>query len=283
MKRLLLILLMACLLTACPGRALNSATKKVAEGLSTAILNQNDIPTAQDGLPSYLLVVDGLIVSSPENADLLGAGARLYSTYADNFTSDPDRAQRLTQKARDYGRRMLCLDLADLCEKLDKPIEDFQKELDKSEGKDVPALYGFGAAWASWVQARSNDWGAIADLPRIKAIMEKVVQLDETYEHGNAHLYLGVLATQLPPNLGGKPEDGRLHFERAIRISNGQNLIAKVLYARQYARLVFDRQLHDRLVQEVLDAPVEVDGLTLSNTIAKQQALILQSTADDYF
>jgi hypothetical protein len=56
-----------------------------------------------------------------------------------------------------------------------------------------------------------------------------------------------------------------------------------VLYARQYARLVFDRPLHDRLVQEVLDAPSEVEGLTLSNILAKQQAQVLKNSADDYF
>jgi len=36
--------------------------------------------------------------------------------------------------------------------------------------------------------------------------MERVVELDETYEHGSAHLYLGVMTTLLPPALGGKPE-----------------------------------------------------------------------------
>jgi hypothetical protein len=222
MKRLLLVVLMASLLTGCPGRALNSATKKIAEGLSKAVLDQNDLQTVREGLPSYLLVVDGLIISSPENADLLAAGARLYSTYADNFVNDHERALRLTEKGREYGRRMLCVELTDLCEALGKPLDAFQKELDKTDSDNVPVLYGYAAAWASWVQARSNNWEAIADLPRIRALMERVVTLDEGYEHGNAHLYLGVLATQLPPNLGGKPEDGRLHFERAIRISKAR-------------------------------------------------------------
>ena len=39
---------------------------------------------------------------------------------------------------------------------------------------------------------------------------------------------------------------------RAVEISGGRNLMAKVLFARHYARLVFDQGLHDRLLGEVL-------------------------------
>ena len=113
--------------------------------------------------------------------------------------------------------------------------------------------------------------------------MERVVELDETYEYGSAHLYLGVMTTLLPPTLGGKPEEGRAHFERAIVLSQGRDLMAKVEYARRYARLVFDRALHDRLLNEVLQAPVTAPGLTLRNTLAQRAARDLLKSADKYF
>jgi len=113
--------------------------------------------------------------------------------------------------------------------------------------------------------------------------MLRVVELDESTEDGGAHLYLGVLFTQRPASLGGKPEQAREHFERAIELSQGKNLMAKVYYARQYARLVFDRPLHDRLLGEVVAADPEAPGLTLSNTLAQQQARVLLADADDYF
>ena len=59
--------------------------------------------------------------------------------------------------------------------------------------------------------------------------------------------------------------------------------MAKVMYAERYARLVFDRELHDRLLQEVLAAPVQVPGLTLGNTLAVARAKQLLASADDYF
>jgi hypothetical protein len=113
--------------------------------------------------------------------------------------------------------------------------------------------------------------------------MERVVMLDDAHDGGGAHVYLGVLYTQRPARLGGHPQRAREHFEQAIELSKGRNLMAKVYYARQYARLVFDRRLHDRLLQEVLEADPASPGLTLSNTLAQEQARELLAEADEYF
>ena len=74
------------------------------------------------------------------------------------------------------------------------------------------------------------------------------------------------------PAVGGRPALGRTHFERAIELSGGRHLLAKVLFAEHYARLVFDRELHDQLLTEVLAADIEAEGLTLMNAIAREQA-----------
>jgi hypothetical protein len=83
--------------------------------------------------------------------------------------------------------------------------------------------------------------------------------------------------------MGGKPEQGRAQFEHAIQLSSGRNLIAKVELARRYARLVFDRKLHDRLLHEVIKADPHQAGLTLSNVLAQQQAQQLLKSAAEYF
>jgi hypothetical protein len=114
-------------------------------------------------------------------------------------------------------------------------------------------------------------------------MMQRVVALDETHEEGSAFLYLGILATLLPEAMGGKPEQGRKDFERVIEISNGRNLSAKVLIARSYARLVFDRELHDRLCREVIEADPVAPELTLTNTMAQEEARALLGSSEDYF
>ena len=280
--RLLPALLTLLVVTGCSSFA-TSATSKLANNLSSAILNQDDPETAEAGMPSYLLLIDSLIDGDPKNETLLLAGSKLYGAYAAAFVKEPERVKRLARKARDYSDRALCAHGATLCNVLELPYEEFSAAIATLKVDDLPLLYTGGSAWAGWIQANSSDWNAIANLAKVKAAMTRAVDLDETYSHGEGHLYLGVFATLLPPALGGKPEEGRRHFERAIQLSSGRDLMAKVEYARRYARITYDRALHDRLLQEVLDAEAVEPGLTLSNVLAKQQARELLASADKYF
>jgi hypothetical protein len=66
-------------------------------------------------------------------------------------------------------------------------------------------------------------------------------------------------------------------------LTDGKDLSIKVEYARGYARLVYDRELHDRLLNEVLVSDVKQPGFTLANSLAWQQAEELLASADEYF
>ena len=96
-------------------------------------------------------------------------------------------------------------------------------------------------------------------------------------------MYMGGLETVLPAAMGGNPEKGKRHFEKAIQISGGKFLMTKVVYAQQYAKLAFDKELHDRLLNEVLAADPVVEGMTLTNTVAQRTAKELLAESDDYF
>ena len=60
-------------------------------------------------------------------------------------------------------------------------------------------------------------------------------------------------------------------------------LRSPLLYAEKYARLVFNKELHDRLLNQILDHEIGVTEKTLINTIAKSKAKILLEESDDYF
>lgn len=260
---------------------MSSAGSKIADNLSYAILNHNDSETVKDASPAYLLMIDGFLRDDPDNASLLRAGASLYSAYGEIFIKDKIRAKKLTDKGLDYALRAMCIQQRSACSLKDKKFDEFEKII--TAAKDVPTLYALGASWAGWIQARKDDWNAVADIAKVESVMLQVVKLNERYQDGAAHLYLGVLATLLPPALGGKPEKGKTHFEKAIELSHGKNLMAKVIYARQYARLMFDRELHDRLLKEVTDADPDAPGYTLMNTLAQKEAKELLASADGYF
>ena len=282
MKRTTLGILTFLMLTGCAS-LMNSAASRLADNLTLAILNQTDLETVRAATPAYLLMIDGLIEGSPDNTELLLAGTRLYSSYTSAFIDDEDRARRLASKSFAYARTALCNEIPNLCDATISRPDAFLSSLANTDVDDVPVLYGFATAWASWIQVNKSDWNALAGLPKLTALFEHCIALDEQFDYGGAHIYLGVLSTQLPPALGGKPEQGRNHFERAIEISAGKNLMIKVLMAENYARLVFNQELHDQLLQSVLSDPAEFPGLTLINNLAKQQAGILLAESSDFF
>ena len=278
----LLITVCASLLTGC-GSIIRSMTASFAEDLSAAILNNEDLEMVRDGAPSYLILIDSLVARSPDDAFMLRQSARLHSAYAAAFVIDENRAKLLHAKARGQALASICLDLKNACGLDRRPYKEFVAWLEDQRIRQVPQLYDLGVTWAGWIQANSDDFAAIADLSRVKALIHKAAELDPHYDNGGMFLYLGIFETLFPPAMGGKPELGRQYFEQAIEESDGNNLLAKVMYAEQYARLVFNRELHDQLLAEVLDAPAVAPGMTLMNTVAKEQAQQLLDSADDYF
>jgi hypothetical protein len=263
--------------------SLSGCVSFTADDLTSALRDSNDPEVVQSGLPTLILLSDGFIHDDPRDEDKLMAGAELYTTYASTFVTDPDRVLRLTARARDYAERSMCAYRQKLCHLSALPFDEFQARMALVQKRHIPFLYGYATTWAGWIQARSTDWSAVADLPKVKAALQRVVAVNEGYRNGYAHLYLGVIDTLLPPALGGKPEEGRTHFERVLTMTQGHDLMVKVEYARRYARIVYDRTLHDRLLNEVLAAPVEAPGLTLSNMLAQRTARDLLKSADAYF
>ncbi len=262
---------------------ISSQTSKMADDLSSAIYNNNDIESVGQALPTFLVLIDGMIESSPESEDLLKTGAQLNDAYAGVFVAEADRRSKLSAKSLDYAWRSMCAYEEDFCDWRQMDYDSFDQAVAELEEDDLPYAYTLAVSWLNWIRANSEDWNAVAELPRSERILKQVVALDDDYDNGMAHLYLGGIATLLPPALGGKPEQGKMHFERAIEISNGHNMMAKVVYASQYARMMFDQELHHRLLTEVIDGDPNMPGYVLINTVAQQEAAVLLADEAEYF
>ncbi len=274
---------LAILLSSACSTVLSSVTANLADGLSTAILNNDDLEVVREGAPAYLILLDGLVQQSPDNVSLLGAAASLNSAYAAAFIEDEGRIRAFSEKSFSYAQRAACVEIKAACNPRRQPFEDFERWVAKIKPAQVPITYSLATSWAGWIQAHSDDWNAIAELSRVKTLMTRINTLDESYDYGGPQMYLGVFETILPPALGGRPELGRVHFERAVELSGGTHMLSKVIYAQQYARLVFDQELHDNLLNEVLAGNPEVEGLTLLNKVAQLQAQKLLDSSADYF
>ena len=297
----LLILLIASLASC--GQLVSNAKREFSADLAATILASDDPETIKKGVPSYLLLISSLIRGEPENAELLESGAQLFSAYGSSFTDTLESKKALTKKAHHYASRAICLRNENFCNVDKLSFAEYKAVLAKVNKLQAKSLFIFSSSWAGIVEANSGNWDAIAELPKVKAGMERVLVLDEMVGHGNAHVYMAILESLIPPGMGGKPERAKQHFERADELSKGKNLMAKVLYAEKYARLLFDRKLHDDLLNQVLETDINSrdyvlnnqyikddgggvynnDELVLINTLAKHKAVELLNSADEYF
>lgn len=262
---------------------ISSVSNRLFKDLETSILNSDDPDLIEAGIPAFLILLDGMLEQNPRDVTMLIVAAQLKSSYATAFVNDVERQRRYTSKAREHALKAACLDNDKLCDVDTKPFNDVVVAVASLRDSDLPIIFALTGAWSSWILAHSNDLRALAQLSRVRALVERMLELDETYEFGAPHMYMGVFESLVPPALGGDSDKARRHFERAISLSNRKNLYAKVLFAEHYARNSLDRELHDRLLDEVISADPVMERLTLLNRLAQQRAQELKDSADDFF
>ena len=153
---------------------ISSATNKMAKNLSTAITNNDDLATVKAGAPAYLLMLDSFIEGDPEDSNMLLSASKLYSAYASVFVKDEQRAKRLTQKSLDFALQANCLSMQERCDLKTMEFKKFEKIISQYEEEHIEYLFTLGASWAGWIQSRSGDWNAAADLARITKIMNQI-------------------------------------------------------------------------------------------------------------
>jgi len=277
------LLVAAALLQAGCASLVSSAASGFADNLSQAVLSQTDPETVRDGAPAYLLLLDSLVEGNPEDPALLAAAADLYASYGAVFADDAERAARLTKRARRYGSKALCLEYSPSCSWDGMDYETYEHSLQGLGEKQADLVLTYAVASLAYIRAHSDDWTSLARLPHMEALLLRYLDIGDGTRDSDAYTYLGVLTTLRPPALGGEPEQGRAYFERSIELSGGQDLSAKVEFARGYARLMYDQELHDRLLQDVVAAEAEVPGYTLTNILAQRDARALLESSADYF
>ena len=111
------ILIMICLFTtflfvaACiPSKRLTvAATATLLEEVAKSTYQQSDLKMVREGMPAYLMLMDGMVEALPGNEQLLINTAQAYSSFASVFVEekDPEYATWLYFKARMYAIRAL--------------------------------------------------------------------------------------------------------------------------------------------------------------------------------
>jgi len=254
------------------------------KGLAQSIGREQDILLVRQSLPAYLLLLDSLIASHPNNQELLLAAAQAYGAYASSLEEEEtERAALLLKRAKDYALKALELNpLFQGASTMAIPL--FQERVQAADKTLVPLLFNVANTWASWIAQGSDGPEGMADLPRVESMMQRVLELDPGYFYGGPHLFQAVLLSLRPPQYGGDLKKAEYHFQQALKYAQDKFLMTQVYYAQYYARQRLDRDLFVNTLNRVLTLPADTEpDLTLFNTLAKAKAKKLLSQTEELF
>ncbi len=283
--RLLVVSLILLTLSACSmNEMMVRASMPMLEGGIHAMNQETDLDLAEAAIPANLKMLEGMIQLDPDNATLHTYAAQGYYGLAYGFNEDtrPLRAARFYIRGMKHGFTALrLLGMSDAASLSQDKLEAELKKLDKD---DVAALFWTASNWAKWVDINRDKPEGIIALPKTTALMRRVLELDETFYYGGAHMYFGVYYGARAPMFGGDFKKAEQHFNRAREINDNNLLIVDVLQAQYLERQRFDKKKFNQLLTRVENAPDDLDpDMALMNQIAKRKARTLLTRESSWF
>jgi tetratricopeptide (TPR) repeat protein len=258
-----------------------SLDRATAERLGAAVLDSEDPETVIAGIPAYVILLDAILMDAPDEPEPWLAGAQLNSVLGSlSAAADRERFRILAEKALRYARAGVERQNPILADLENVTFAELDARLALAVPEDVAAMLALGSAWAAYIRAAGEDVEAIGDLPRVRALLERALELDEP-NASLAHLYLGGFDSMVSPEHGGDLGPARRHFERALELSGGSDLTAKTAIAMHCAERAGDRAERDRLLREVVAADPRAKGRTLLNVLAQRRARAILSGERD--
>jgi len=246
---------------------------------------ESDPELARLAIPAQLKMLEGLLQSEPENLDLQLLLAESFCSYSFAFWEDEDqeRAGNWYLRGKNYALSAL-QSLTGNPEFSKGDLEGWENSLKKLDANSLPALYWLTQCWGGWLTMNLHNPFAFADISRIAPALKKVLVLDPNFYNAGAHRGLGVFYGSRTKILGGNPEKAKVNFEKSLSLTKGKFLINSFLFAKTYAVQNQDRDLFEKLLNEILEAPDDLFAEErLANEVAKLKAKRLLESIDDLF
>jgi predicted anti-sigma-YlaC factor YlaD len=294
---LLLLALTTAALSGC------SIRRFVAGGVANSLASGPDVFSSdddpelvRDAIPFGLKTMESLLQIVPRHRALLLALCRGFTQYSYAFIEDDadrieptdfarateirERARRLFVRAHDYGLRCLERDYRGITQQLRL---DPEKAVTRLRVRDVPAMYWTAASWGSAISLGKDRPELVADLPAVRALIDRAARLDEGYEGGALHEAL-IILDALPPAMGGSPERAREHFRRAVELSKGERPGPFVTMAQSISVMTQNRTEFRELLERALAIDPDRDSTQrLVTLITQRKARELLQREDELF
>jgi predicted anti-sigma-YlaC factor YlaD len=266
-------------------------------GSGTTFSSDNDPELIAAAVPFSLKLMESLLAESPKHQGLLLATASGFTQYAYLAVQEPAdeaeshdittastlraRARLLYLRARDYGLRGLETRHPGVGTALRANPKDATARCDK---RDVAFLYWTAAAWGSAISVSKDSPDLIADQSIVEALIDRAAALDPDFGDGAIQQFL---ITYEPARPGGEKDyEARSlpHFNRAVKIAQGQMAGPYVSYAESISMPSQNRTQFETMLRKALAVdPNARPEWRLSNMVMQRKARWLLSREDDLF
>ena len=275
------------------------AAKTVSNSLTGGVDvygTDEDPELVRDALPFGLKTMESLLAVVPDHEGLLLTLCKGFTQYSFAFvqaegdllensdypraTALHERALKLYLRARGYGLRGLEKRYRGISEALRlDPVRGAQRV----QKRDLEMLYWTAASWGSAISLGKDRPELLADLPAIRALMDRGLALDEGYEGGAIHEAL-ILLDALPEAMGGSEARARGHFARAVELSKDSRPSPYVTLATTVSVQKQDRQEFERLLNRALEFDADRDPpQRLTTIVLQRKARALLEREDEFF
>jgi predicted anti-sigma-YlaC factor YlaD len=278
----------------------NYAMNQIGDALAgsgTGFSQDDDPELVSAAAPFSLKLVESVLAATPDHRGLLLAATQGYVQYAYAFVelkademedanlqaayAQRARAARLYLRARDYGLRGLEVAYPGTRKALQG---DPAAALARTTRKDAPFLYWTGVAWAAAIALAKDDPFLVADLPAVEALVRRVLELDEAWDHGAVHVFLISYEMSRAGVSAEAPTRARNHYRRALELTEGRQAAPHVAYAEAVSVAERNRAEFEHALQDALRVdPGARPEWRLANAVMQRRARWLLDRIDRWF
>lgn len=276
------------------------AVKGVASTLSEGgdtVTSHDDPDLIAGAMPFALMLHESLLASVPTHEPLLTTTCSLFTQYAFGFIAAEaeavqrddyerskqlnERAFKLAERGRQYCWRGLEVKFKGMTQALKA---DPMRALANTKREHVQLLYWSAASLGAAISSGGIDHPELLiDWPLVRALAERALALDETWNNGAIPELLITVESQ-GDALGGSEERARRYFARAIEIQRGLSPSPYVALATGVVKSKQDRAEFTALLDKALAITPESDpSRRLVILVAQRRARVLRERIDDLF
>lgn len=235
----------------------------------------------QSDLEKALENFQKIATADPSNYEALTYLTRGYYLLADGILENMSEKKKNWETSVSWGEKGMATNPA-----FKKAVVDEKKSVTESvallDKDQIDALYWATASLGKWAK-NSGIMTTLQYKSQIKAMIERVAQLQEDYFYGAVSRYWGVYYAVAPGFAGGSMEKSLESFKKSMKVANNY-LGTHVLFAENYAARNGDKETFKKELQFVLNAkPDVIPELTPENTLEKAKAKKLLDKMEDYF